>query len=97
MGKLLQEVDKRTTEDKLKDAPSPDFRFSNADIRRRLDNFRGEHKPPPPLPLPDDFDSPSPPSGDINEDDNRPLPPPPPTQLYLSSLLNSRLYLLLGK
>lgn len=69
-GNLLQEVDKSTVKEKIKDAPNPDHRFSNSGIQCRLENFRGNPKPPPLWP-PDDFDLPSLPSGNIEKDDKR--------------------------
>lgn len=46
-GNLLQEVDKSTVKEKIKDAPNPDHRFSDSGIQCRLENFRGNPKPPP--------------------------------------------------
>ena len=40
MEKLVQELDTKIIEEKLKDAFNPDTKFSDADMPRRQDNLR---------------------------------------------------------
>ena len=82
MGDLLQEVDKRTIEDMLKDALNSDPRISDADILRKLDMLRS--KTPFPLPDDDNLNLPLLPRGD--DDDNRTIPPVPSSPSPLQSL-----------
>ena len=66
LGDLLQQVNKRTIEDMLKDALNLDMRMSDADIQRSLDKLRG--KSTPPLPGNDNFNLTSSPGSDTDID-----------------------------
>ena len=78
----MQQVDKRTVEDMLKDYLNSDPRISDADILKKLDMLRGKT----PFLLPDDDNLNLPLLSRGDDDGNRTIPPVPSSPSPLQPL-----------